>query len=209
MSIGRAGSAVVVFLVGAFGAPSPAVSQTEACLEQSATGHIEVIGTVVNVNLGRHIIYSFSAIQTGKEDAYGNCVVNGQIEEFLYAPDPGGDLSKRGDLMRRSHGDVVCIGIGPDPSTPRPGEPPRPVVAHMAARITDFYPPPAAPPPEPLYWIWKVQDNGEGANDPPDFGSALNAVTGARAFAFCQVGDPRNMAPSIRGNVQVRPPDLP
>ena len=209
MSIGRAGSAVVVFLAGAFAA-SPARAQTEACPKQSATGHIEVIGTVVGVNLGRHIIYSFSAIQKeGDRDADGHCLVNGQIEEFLYDADPGGNLDKRGDLLRRSHGDVVCIGIGPDLSTPRPGEPPRPVVAHMAARITHFYPPPETPPPEPVYWIWKVQDNGEGANGPPDYGSALNGVTGQRASAFCAVGDARAMAPSIRGNVQVRPPDLP
>src|ERR1700731_3225368 len=209
MSIERAGSMVVVFFLAAFAAASPAPSQTEACLEQSSTGHIEFIGTVPNVNLGRHIIYSFSAIQTGAVDAYGNCVVNGQIEEFLYDADPGGDLSKRGDLLRRSHGDVVCIGIGRDASIPRPGEPPRLDVAHMAARITDFYPPPAAPPPEPVYWVWKVQDNGEGAHDPTDFGSALLGVPGARAFAFCEAGDARAMAPSIRGNVQVRPPDLP
>ena len=209
MSIGRAASAVVVFLAGAFAA-SPALAETEACPKQSATGHIEVIGTVVGVNLGRHIIYSFSAIQEeGDRDADGHCVVKGQIEEFFYDADKSGDLDKRGDLLRRSHGDVVCIGIGPDLSTPRPGEPPRPVVAHMAARITHFYPPPATPPPEPVYWIWKVQDNGEGANDLPDYGSALNGVTGQRASAFCAVGDARAMAPSIRGNVQVRPPDLP
>ena len=35
----------------------------------------------------------------------------------------------------------------------------------MAARITNFYPPPAMPPAESVYWIWKVQENGEGAND--------------------------------------------
>jgi hypothetical protein len=112
-------------------------------------------------------------------------------------------------LGRRSHGDVVCIGIGPDPAVPRPGEPALTTVAHMAARITDFYPPPATPPPEPLYWIWKVQDNGEGAHDPPDCGSAMLAVVAARAQAFCAAGAARNTAPSIRGNVQVRPPDPP
>ena len=60
MSIERAGSMVVVFFfLAAFAAASPALSQTEACLEQSATGHLELIGTVPNVHLGRHIIYSF------------------------------------------------------------------------------------------------------------------------------------------------------
>src|SRR2546428_11255558 len=191
MSIGRAGSAVVVFLAGAFAA-SPARAQTEACPKQSATGHIEVIGTVVGVNLGRHIIYSFSAIQKeGDRDADGHCLVNGQIEEFLYDADPGGNLDKRGDLLRRSHGDVVCIGIGPDLSTPRPGEPPRPIVAHMAAQITDFFPPPQPPPTQPFFWVWKVQDNGEGANDLPDFGSALLAVPAQRVAAFCAAGDTR------------------
>ena len=209
MGIGRAGSAVVVFLIGAFAASS-ALAQTVASPKQSATGHVEIIGSVRGVNLGRHIVYSFSAIQQeGEVDADGHCVVNGQIQEFLYDADPGGDLEKRGDLLRRSHGDVVCIGIGPDLSTPRPGEPPRPVVAKMAARITHFYPPPENPPSEPIYWIWKVQDNGEGANDLPDYGSALSGVIGTRAFPFCLVGDTRAMGPSIRGNVQVRPPDLP
>ena len=210
MRIRRSGLAVAVFLIGALAVVTPAFSQTVTCSEQSATGHIEVIGTVPNVNLGRHIIYSFSAIQTGEVDDDGSCAVHRQIQEFLYDADPGGDLSKRGDLLRRSHGDVVCIGIGPDPSIPRPGEPPRlEGVAHMAAQITSFYLPPEAPPPEPVYWIWKVQDNGEGPDDPPDFGSALAGVPGARAFAFCKLGDARAMAPSIRGNVQVRPPDLP
>ena len=114
MSNGRAGSAVVVFLLGAFAA-SPAWAQAAPlpCLKQSATGHIEVIGTVSGVNLGRHIIYSFSAIQEeGDRDADGHCAVNGQIQEFLYDADKSGDLEKRGDLLRRSHGDVVCIGIG-------------------------------------------------------------------------------------------------
>ena len=198
-----------VLLIVALAFAAPAQAQTEACPRQSATGHIEFIGTVQGVNLGRHIVYSFSAIQTGEFDAYGNCRVNGQIEEFLYGADPGGDLAKRGDLLRRSHGDVVCIGVGPDLSTPRPGEPPRPIVAHMAAQITDFYPPPAQPPAAPVYWIWKVQDNGEGANDLPDYGSALNAVDVARAFLFCERGDARAMAPSIRGNVQVRLPEPP
>ena len=208
MSNARAGSAVVVFLLAAFTA-SPTRAQTAVCPKQSATGHIEVIGSQP-ANFGRHIIYSFSAIQTGDVDADGACVVNGQIEEFLYAaPAPGEDPDKRGDLMRRSHGDVVCINVAADPAPQRPGQPPLLQVAHMVARITDFYPPPAAPPPEPVYWIWKVQDNGEGANDPPDYGSALNAVTGGAAANFCAHGDIRLMGPSIRGNVQVRPPDLP
>ena len=202
-------SSSVAFFVLAVVAASPTRAQTSTCLKQSATGHIEVIGTVAGVNLGRHIIYSFSAIQTGDVDADGNCVVNGQIEEFLYGPDPGGDLEKRGDLLRRSHGDVVCIGIGPDPAPPREGQPPLLVSAHMAARITDFYPPPESPPAEPVYWIWKVQDNGEGGKDVPDYGSALMGVTGVRAGQFCAVGDRRAMAPSIRGNVQVQPPELP
>ena len=207
MSNARAGSAVAVFLLAAFTA-SAAWAQTAVCPKQSSTGHIEVIGSQA-ANFGRHIIYSFSAIQTGDVNADGTCVVNGQIEEFLYARDPFGDLDKRGDLLRRSHGDVVCINVAGDPAPPRPNQPPLSEVAHMVARITDFFPPPAAPPPEPVYWIWKVQDNGEGANDPPDFGSALNGVTGAVAANFCAHGDTRLMGPSIRGNVQVRPPELP
>jgi hypothetical protein len=208
MSNAKAGSMAVVFVLAAFAA-LPAQAQTAACPKQSATGHIEIIGSVAGVNLGRHIIYSFSAIQTGDVDADGICIVNGQIEEFLYAADPGGNLEKRGDLLRRSHGDVVCIGVGRDLSTPRPGEPPRPVVAHMAAQITDFFPPPETPPTGPVFWVWKVQDNGEGANDPPDFGSALLGVTAQRVAAFCAAGDRRDMGPGIRGNVQVRLPDLP
>jgi hypothetical protein len=201
----RTGLALVAFAV----APAwPALAQVEECPKQSATGHIEFIGSQPS-NFGRHIIYSFSAIQTGDQDQFGKCVVNGQIEEFLYAPDPGGNLSKRGDLLRRSHGDTVCIGIFDEPQAPRPGQPPLLGIAHMAARITDFFPAPSEPPPAPLYWIWKVQDNGEGAKDVTDFGSALTAVPEGTAHAFCLGGDQRLMGPSIRGNVQVRPPGSP
>jgi len=56
------------------------------------------------------------------------------------------------------------------------------------------------PPPDIEYGIFKVVDNGEGANDPPDGG-----VNRANAFLHCTAGLPRPTAPSIRGNVQVRP----
>jgi hypothetical protein len=208
MQITRNAFAVVAFVVAAWGAALPGMAQLEECPKQSATGHIEVIGSQT-ANFGRHIIYSFSAIQSGEQDELGKCLVNGQIEEFLYARDPGGDLSKHGDLLRRSHGDVVCIGVFDEPQPPRPGQPPLIGIAHMAARITDFYPPPSQPPPAPVYWIWKVQDNGEGAHDAPDYGSALMGVPEGTAYAFCLGGDQRLMGPSIKGNVQIRPPPVP
>src|SRR2546422_6487711 len=98
MSIGRAGSAVVVFLAGAFAA-SPARAQTEACPKQSATGHIEVIGTVVGVNLGRHIIYSFSAIQNRSEEHTSELQSRLHLVCRLL-------LEKKKQRSRRAHGDV-------------------------------------------------------------------------------------------------------
>jgi len=47
----------LIFSFGALAVVTPAFSQTVTCSEQSATGHIEVIGSVPNVNLGRHIIF--------------------------------------------------------------------------------------------------------------------------------------------------------
>ena len=40
--------------------------------------------------------------EEGDRDADGHCVVNGQIEEFLYAPDPGGDLRSVNAQARRT-----------------------------------------------------------------------------------------------------------
>jgi len=54
------------------------------------------------------------------------------------------------------------------------------------------------PPPDIQYGIFTVVDNGEGANDPPDEGSALRGVNRANAFLHCTVGLPRPTAPSIR-----------
>ena|SRR5439155_4412003 len=120
MGIGRAGSAVVVFLIGAFAASS-ALAQTVACPKQSATGHVEIIGSVRGVNLGRHIVYSFSAIQQeGEVDADGHCVVNGQIQEFLYGADPGGDLEKRA-ICCGARTETWCASAS-DPIFQRPGQ---------------------------------------------------------------------------------------
>ena len=117
------------------------------------------------------------------------CVVNGEVEERVYLPG--------GELFRHSHLTTVCIGIEPRP----PG-----YAARFAAKFDRSEPlqePP--PPPDILYGIFTVVDNGEGANDPPDEGSALRGVNRANAFLHCTAGLPRPTAPSIRGNVQVRP----
>ncbi len=208
MKIGRGVFGALAFVIAAFGVTLPSAAQEELipCDYLSATGHIEVIGSQA-ANFGRHIIYSFSAIQTGEHNDDGTCKVNGQLEEFLYNPDPSGDLTKRGDLRRRSHGDVVCIGVSGEPDTPqRTGEPPLLKIAHMAARVTDFYSTVQPPTPTPPYWVWKVQDNGEGSKDAPDYGSAMLGVPdAATAYAFCKGGDQRLLGPSIKGNVQVRP----
>jgi len=187
MTMRRIGLQVLAIAAGVFLAASPAIGQT--CPKQSATGHVEIIGTVPGVNLGRHIIYSFSAIQTGKVDENDECVVNGEVEERLISPE--------GDLLRHSHLTTVCIGIEPSPHG---------YAARFAAKFDRSEPlPEPPPPPEIQYGIFKVVDNGEGANDPPDEGSALRGVTRANAFLHCAAGLPRPTAPSIRGNVQVQP----
>jgi hypothetical protein len=119
MTMRSIGLHVLAIAAGVFLAASPAMGQS--CPKQAATGHVEFIGTMP-ANLGRHIIYSFSAIQTGAVDENEECVVN-----------------------------------------------------------------------------------GEGANDPPDEGSALRGVTRANAFLHRTAGLPRPTAPTIRGNVQVQP----
>jgi hypothetical protein len=222
MATRKAALHLVALAAGALGA-HPAVAQP--CPQLSTTGHVEFIGSVPGVNLGRHIVYSYAAVQTGDVHDDGTCVVEGQLEHFLYEADPGGDLTRRGDLVRRSHGEVVCLGVGPDLSTPRPGEPPRPTpadpdagepVAHVAALITYYEgepPPPTIDTTQPVYWIWKVQDNGEGGNAPfPDYSSSVAVAQPKDAFgqfvppyAYCQRGNAQNMGPLFHGNVQVRP----
>jgi hypothetical protein len=100
MTMRSIGLHVLAIAAGVFLAASPAMGQS--CPKQAATGHVEFIGTMP-ANLGRHIIYSFSAIQTGAVDENEECVVNGEVEERLYSPE--------GELLRHSHLTTVCIGI--------------------------------------------------------------------------------------------------
>ena len=183
MTIMKPGAFIFAMVAGIVVIAPGALAQT--CPRQSATGHVEFIGSVPNVNLGNHIVYSFSAIQTGKVDEEGNCVVEGEVQEFLYNPD--------GELLRTSHGTTVCIGVEPagDGWT-----------ARIAARIDRTT---AQLMPGIEYGIFKVVDNGEGENDPPDQGSPLRGATRADAYLHCAAGLPRPTAALIRGNVQVRP----
>ena len=51
--------------------------------------------------------------------------------------------------------------------------------------------------------IWRVQDNGEGANSPPDLGSLIFFF--ADEQAHCALRFQLPMTPSANGNIQVRP----
>jgi len=80
------------------------------------------------------------------------------------------------------------------------------MLARFAAKFDRSEPVPEPPPPPDIqYGIFTVVDNGEGANDPPDEEAPCVGFNRANAFLHCTVGLPRPTAPSIRGNVQVRP----
>lgn len=190
---------IAVAVLTAVGASSPAAAQD--CDKRSATGHVEFVGSVPNVNEGRHIVYSFSAIQTGAVAPDGQCVVNGEVEERLYSgivDVPRG--IPEGTLLRHSHGDVVCI-------TTRPN-----VDGGHTAWIGwrgDYTDPPVPCTGDPAQCITHagidVEDNGEGPDDPPDRGSALFGRTEAQVYAYCAGQPNRPRGDVIRGNVQVRP----
>lgn len=189
---------VVPFAVVAFAAlgTSPRAAAQE-CDRQSATGHVQFIGTVPNVNLGNRVEYSFTAHRTGEVDESGDCVVRGELEERVHLPD--------GSLFRHSHATVLCMEIaGPNA---RGG-----TTAWIGAEAdrTTAAPPcdPGVPPgqclPEGIYGGIEVEDNGEGAAGMPDRGSAVQARTAATIRAFCEGHPDRPKAELLSGNVQVR-----
>jgi hypothetical protein len=55
---------------------------------------------------------------------------------------------------------------------------------------------------EGITTIWRVQDNGEGANDPPDLGSLIFFFANEQAHCLLRFQLP--MTPSASGNIQVR-----
>jgi len=98
-----------------------------------------------------------------------------------------------------AHGDVVCMQVEGN-------------VARLGAAGENKL---AANPDNTIYVIATVIDNGEGANDPPDRGSALLAVSGLlRAQAHCDATPPiphplgiiadGRVFWSERGNIQVQ-----
>jgi hypothetical protein len=186
---------LAVAAIAAVGASPPAAAQE--CGRQSATGHVEFIGTAQS-NLGRHVQYSFSAVQWIERDANGECTdvkVNGEVEERVYLPD--------GTLLRHSHGDVVCLSTRPNALGGG-----KAWFAYRGDRV-DPEIPCADPANHPELCIThgaiEVEDNGEGKNAPPDLGSAVLGRTQDAAFLFCAAQPERPLGEVIQGNVQVRP----
>ena len=88
-----------------------------------------------------------------------------------------------------NHGDINCLRFISDHDV---------VMSGVAQRSTN----PAAPPGTTA--VFRVVDNGEGADDPPDQVSQLaNQPTGSTAN--CQTVTPVILFPLVGGNIQVRP----
>jgi len=51
--------------------------------------------------------------------------------------------------------------------------------------------------------IFSVQDNGEGAKDPPDAISSLLIIPGDKGCVDCKSFKPFSMSPTVKGNIQV------
>jgi len=191
MTFGEVALRVLAASVFLLGAAPPSAAQE--CERKSATGHVEFIGSMP-VNLGRHIEYSFSAVQTGAAGEDGECVVTGEIEERLYGPD--------GVLLRHSHGTVVCVSTQPNDSGG--------TTAWIGAKIDRTEPgvecTPGTPPEQCItHGVIDVEDNGEGGNGVTDEGSAVTGRTEAGAYAHCATRPERPRGMLVRGNVQIRP----
>lgn len=87
-----------------------------------------------------------------------------------------------------NHGTIDCLRFIGDHGA---------VMSGVIQRSTN----PAAPPGATS--VFRVEDNGEGADDPPDQVSQLaNFASGA---VSCQTLTPVNLFPLAGGNIQVRP----
>jgi hypothetical protein len=191
--------------IAAVGVSPPAAAQS--CDPRSATGHIEFVGSAA-ANNGRHIQYSFSAILAADPDQDGECKVHGEVEERLYSGEvdvPAG--IPLGTLLRHSHGDVVCVSFSDVPGLFGGN------TAWIAYRGDRSDPPVQQPAdcdpvsnPGPCitHGAIVVEDNGEGAHDPPDRASAVLGRTEQGARDFCRDRPLRPLGIVIRGNVQVR-----
>lgn len=62
----------------------------------------------------------------------------------------------------------------------------------------------SAPALEDLYSWWQVEDNGQGANDPPDRTTFLGFGSLEATIAYCEGPAPRFIFEIDHGNVQVR-----
>ena len=90
----------------------------------------------------------------------------------------------------RVHGIVTCLGVDGN-------------LARLGGVITRSSPPGFESPA-----FWRVVDNGEGRQAPPDLASDVSAFNPPEIVeAFCEegFGDFPPLLPSPRGNIQVRP----
>jgi hypothetical protein len=89
----------------------------------------------------------------------------------------------------RVHGIVTCLGIDGN-------------LARLGGIVTRSSPPGSEGPA-----FWRVVDNGEGSNAPPDLSSDVFAFAPPELVEeFCAVGfDFPPLMPSLQGNIQVRP----
>jgi len=132
--------------------------------------------TRTNVTTGAITHYRYSVSAIMRDGT-----VSGEFEEHIDLPS---------GIMQDSHAMVTCVTIEADGRTAR--------VGGVVDRATP------ALPEGTEGWL-TVQDNGEGANDPPDRASAANAGMAGSAEFHCLTGFNRTLTPIEHGNIQVRP----
>lgn len=115
--------------------------------------------------------YSFVALSTG---AFPNA--KGQLE---------GEITSTTRGATDIHVDVDCLAISGNQAW---------ISGVVTKRVTN-----GVPQPTGTHVVWRVQDNGEGANSPPDLGSVLFEAPPQG----CQFRFNLQMTPTTNGNIQV------
>ena len=130
----------------------------------------------VGINTGNDFKYSLSAIR------HDDGSVSGEFEERVI-------LASTSEFIRQTHGTVTCFQI----------------VGNLAriGGVVDHATDPRFLPGTEFRLI--VEDNGNGASDPPDRGSNARFGVPGSAQAFCNAGTAFNLEDVQHGNIEVRP----
>jgi hypothetical protein len=150
-------------------------SAQQAATGGMASGHVDVAFTPVVDHR-----YSFTALSISPPPPFA---AKGNVD--FHITFPGGQSVGKGD--------VLCMTIVGNR-------------ARIAALWTDFRVNNVKTPiPPGQNLLWTVEDNGEGANDPPDRASVMFQGTAAQGLFHCATGFILPLMPNNNGNVQVKP----